>query len=272
LVAGGGAQGLKETSMSSTASPGSPAPRAPRASGLAGRAKARLFGTVVGVRTAAPAAALTFDDGPDPESTPALLGILARHRAKGTFFLVGKRAARHPELVARLLAEGHAIGNHSWDHPSLPRLPFAGVAGQLRRAAAAIDAPLRLMRPPYGDQSLASHLAARRFGYTVVTWGVVGADWAEDDGAAIAGRILGGLHPGAIVLLHDTLASFTAEACRDRGPMLAAVETVLAARPDWRFLTVPGLMALGPPRRRYWIQSTDPAYLAGLSLHPDLAG
>ena len=105
-------------------------------------------------------------------------------------------------------------------------------------------------------------------GYTVVTWGVVGADWAEDDGAAIAGRILGGLHPGAIVLLHDTLASFTAEACRDRGPMLAAVEAVLAARPDWRFLTVPGLLALGPPRRRYWIQSTDAAYLAGCACIP----
>jgi peptidoglycan/xylan/chitin deacetylase (PgdA/CDA1 family) len=239
--------------------------------GLADRAKARLFGTVVGVRTAAPAAALTFDDGPDPESTPALLEILARHGARGTFFLVGKRAARHPGLVARLRAEGHAVGNHSWDHPSLPRLGAGAVAGQLRRAAAAIGRPLALMRPPYGDQSLKSHLAARASGYTVVTWGVVGADWAGDDGAAIAGRILGGLHPGAIVLLHDTLADFESEACRDRGPMLEAVETVLAARPDWRFLTVPELMALGPPRRRYWIQATDPAYLAGLKLHPDLA-
>lgn len=240
-------------------------------SGFATRAKARLFGTVVGVRTGAQAAALTFDDGPDPESTPALLEILARHGARGTFFLVGKRAAKHPGLVARLLAEGHAIGNHSWDHPSLPRLSAAAVTGQLRRAAAAIGRPLELMRPPYGDQSLASHLAARRLGYTVVTWGVVGADWAEDDGATIAGRILDGLHPGAIVLLHDTLASFTAEACRDRGPMLEAVEAVLTARPDWQFLTVPGLLALGPPRRRYWIQSNDAAYLAMLRLHPDLA-
>jgi peptidoglycan-N-acetylglucosamine deacetylase len=234
------------------------------------RAKTRLLGTVTGVRTGARATALTFDDGPDPESTPALLELLARHGAKGTFFLVGKRAAKHPALVARLLAEGHAIGNHSWDHPALPRLGFAGVSDQLRRAAAAIDRPLAMMRPPYGDQSLASYLAARRFGYTVVAWSVVGADWAEDDGPAIAGRILEGLHPGAIVLLHDTLASFQSEACRDRGPMLAAVEAVLAARPDWRFLTVPELMALGPPRRRYWVQATDGAYLAGLKFHPDL--
>ena len=232
--------------------------------------KTRLFGTVVGVRTDAQATALTFDDGPDPESTPALLDLLASHGARGTFFLVGKRAAKHPELIARLLAEGHAIGNHSWDHPALPRLTFAGVSDQLRRAATAIDRPLAMMRPPYGDQSLVSHLAARRFGYTVVAWSVVGADWAEDDGPAIAERILEGLHPGAIVLLHDTLASFQSEACRDRRPMLAAVEAVFVARPNWEFLTVPELLKLGPPRRRYWIQSTEEAYLAGLKLHPDL--
>lgn len=241
-------------------------------SGLVDRAKARVFGTVTGVRTGAQATALTFDDGPDPESTPALLDLLARYGARATFFLIGKRAAKHPELVARILAEGHAIGNHSWDHPALSRLSFAGVGDQLRRAAAAIDRPLALMRPPYGDQSLASHLAARRLGYAVITWSLVGADWAQDDGGVIAGRILEGLHPGAIVLLHDTLASFESEACRDRGPMLAAVGAVLATRPDWAFLTVPELMKLGPPRRRYWIQSTGAAYLAGLKFHPDLTG
>ena len=241
-------------------------------SGLVDRMRTRLLGTVVGVRTGERVAALTFDDGPDPESTPALLDLLARHGAKGTFFLVGKRAAKHPALVGRLLAEGHAIGNHSWDHPALPTLPAAAVAAQLRRAAAAIGGPrLRLMRPPYGDQSLASHLAARRLGYEVVTWSLVGADWAENDGTAIARRILDGLHPGVIVLLHDTLASFEAEVYRDRGAMLAAVETVLATRPDWRFLTVPELLTHGRPRRRYWIQATDPAYLASLSLHPDLS-
>jgi peptidoglycan/xylan/chitin deacetylase (PgdA/CDA1 family) len=239
-------------------------------SGFVARTKARLFGTVVGVRTGVQAAALTFDDGPDPETTPALLELLARHGARATFFLIGKRAAKHPELVARLRAEGHAVGNHSWDHPSLPRLPASAVGDQLRRAAVAIGGPLRMMRPPYGDQSLASYLAARRAGYEVVAWSVVGADWAADDGPTIAGRVLEGLHPGAIVLLHDTLASFGEDGFRDRGPMLAAVETVLTARPDWRFVTVPELQALGAPRRRYWVQTTDGGYLAGLKFHPDL--
>ena len=114
------------------------------------------------------------------------------------------------------------------------------------------------MRPPYGDQSLASHLAARRLGLTVVAWSVVGADWADDDGPAIAARVLAGLHPGAIVLLHDSLASFAEERHRDRGAMLAAVEAVLVARPDWRFVTVPELLALGRPRRRWWIQRDRP--------------
>ena len=239
---------------------------------LADRLRARAFGTLVGVRTTEPVAALTFDDGPDPETTPRLLDLLARHGAKATFFLVGKRAAKHPGLVARLAAEGHAIGNHSWDHPALSRLPAAAVAEQLRRAAAAIgDARPRLMRPPYGDQSLASHLAARRLGLTVVAWTVVGADWADDDGPAIAARLLAGLHPGAILLLHDSLASFAEERHRDRGAMLAAVEALLVARPDWRFVTVPALLTRGRPRRRYWIQATDPGYLAGLRFHPDLA-
>jgi peptidoglycan/xylan/chitin deacetylase (PgdA/CDA1 family) len=243
---------------------------------LAERLKARAFGTLVGVRTAEPAAALTFDDGPDPETTPRLLDLLGRHGAKGTFFLVGRRVARHPGLVARIAAEGHALGNHSWDHPALPRLGAAAVADQLRRTGAAIaaatgGAPPRLMRPPYGDQSLASHRAARRLGLTPVAWSVVGADWADHAGPAIAGRLVAGLHPGAILLLHDSLASYAEERHRDRGPTLEAVGQLFAARPGWRFLTVPGLLALGRPRRRWWAQATDPAYLAALRHHPELA-
>jgi peptidoglycan-N-acetylglucosamine deacetylase len=243
---------------------------------LRDRLLARAFGTVTGVRTAETAAALTFDDGPDPETTPAVLDLLGEAGARATFFLVGARAARHPGLVARIAAEGHAVGNHGWDHPALPTLALPAVVGQLRRTTEAIAAagvaPSRLMRPPYGDQSLMSHLAARRLGLTVTAWSVVGADWADDGGPAIAARVLDGLHPGAIVLLHDSLASWTDARFRDRGPTLQAVAAVVAARPDWRFLTVPELLGLGRPRRRWWVQRTEPAYLAGLTLDPLLAG
>ena len=239
------------------------------------RLRAAAFGTIVGVRTAEPAAALTFDDGPDPETTPRLLDLLRQHGARATFFLIGKRVARYPELVARIAAEGHAIGNHSWDHPALPGLPGAEVADQLRRTTAAIVAACAaapaLMRPPYGDQSFASYLAARRLGLGVVAWSVVGADWSDDKGATIAARILDGLHPGAIVLLHDSLASWGEDRFRDRAPTLAAVEAVLTAKADWRFVTVPELLGQGRARRRWWAQRSDPGYLAGLTLHPDLA-
>ena len=137
--------------------------------------------------------------------------------------------------------------------------------------AAIGDARPRLMRPPYGDQSLASHLAARRLGLTVVAWSRGRRRLGGRRRPAIAARLLAGLHPGAILLLHDTLASFAEERHRDRGAMLAAVETLLVARPDWRFVTVPELLTRGRPRRRYWIQATDPGYLAGLRFHPDLA-
>ena len=105
---------------------------------------------MTGVRTSAPAAALTFDDGPDPETTLAVLDLLGRVGAKATFFLVGARAARHPELVARIAAEGHAIGNHGWDHPALLMLAPAETR-ELRRpptiAAAGVAPSRRCVRP-----------------------------------------------------------------------------------------------------------------------------
>ena len=132
--------------------------------------------------------------------------MLARHGAKATFFMVGARAARHPELVARVAAEGHEIGNHGWDHPSLPGLPPAAVAGQLERTRAVL-APhgQALMRPPYGHQDLRTHRVARRLGYRAVLWSITGEDWRGHDAATIAGHILDRAAPGSIVLLHDSL-------------------------------------------------------------------
>jgi peptidoglycan-N-acetylglucosamine deacetylase len=220
------------------------------------RLRTRLLGTVVGVRTNEQIAALTFDDGPDPDDTPPVLDILARHGARATFFLVGERAARYPEIVARIRAEGHAVGNHSWDHPSLPRLTGRAIVEQLRRTEAVLGRS-RLMRPPYGDQSLASYLHSRRLGHTVVTWSAVGLDWTDVPTAEIEARLVAGLGPGAILLLHDTLHSYIEERYRDRRPMRAALDGLLAARPDWGFVTLPDLLAAGRPRWRYWIQPTN---------------
>jgi len=229
------------------------------------RIASALFGTVVSARTQVRAAALTFDDGPDPVHTPRLLEVLRRHGARATFFMVGAQAARHPDLVARVAAEGHEIGNHSWDHPSLPLLDGAAVADQLRRAQAAL-APHggALMRPPYGHQTLVTFLCARRLGYRVVAWSVLGEDWRDDPADAIARRVLAGLTPGAIILLHDNLYTFTDAGHRDRTPAIDAVEAVLRAAPDYRFVTVSALLRQGRPSRRWWAPPPDRAMLAAV--------
>ncbi|WP_299131222.1 polysaccharide deacetylase family protein [uncultured Amaricoccus sp.] len=242
-----------------------------RARGLARRVAHRALrpvaGSILSARLAEKRMALTFDDGPDPETTPAVLDALARHGMRATFFLVGERAARYPELVARIAAEGHEIGNHGWDHPSLPTLPAAAVREQIARTRATL-APhgQALMRPPYGDQSLATHLAARRLGYKVVIWSVVGRDWLDEDAEAIAGRILAEAAPGAIALLHDTLYSFAEERHRDRGPTIGALALLRARLPDYSFVTVSELLAAGRPVTRYWVRAPKAGWLAGLSV------
>jgi len=82
--------------------------------------KRRVLGTITGVSTSHPVVALTFDDGPHPDFTPKILEILKRHQARATFFMLGKNAQKHPDIVNNVALGGHAIGNHSWDHPSFP--------------------------------------------------------------------------------------------------------------------------------------------------------
>lgn len=235
------------------------------ARGAFNRIAGALFGTVVSVRTQAQVAALTFDDGPDPVHTPQVLDVLRRHGARATFFMVGAQAARHPGLVARIAAEGHEIGNHSWDHPSLPLLGGAAVTDQLRRAQAALGPHGgALMRPPYGHQNLATFLRARRLGLRVVAWSVLGGDWRDDPSDAIARRVQDGLAPGAIILLHDNLYTFADDRHRDRSPTIGAVEIVLRAAAGYRFVTVSELLRQGRPSRRWWAPPPDRAMLAAV--------
>ena len=123
------------------------------------------LGSVIRVSTAEPAIALTFDDGPHPEDTPRLLDVLERHGAKATFFVVGKSARDHPDLIERIAGAGHALGNHTWDHLSMPSL-----TGRFRRRQLAWTEEVLgshssgLFRPPYGEQSLGSRLDAARLG------------------------------------------------------------------------------------------------------------
>ena len=231
-------------------------PRAREAVKGAISASALPLGTIIRVRTDEPAIALTFDDGPHPEDTPPLLDVLERHGARGTFFMVGKSARRWPELVERVAAGGHAIGNHTWDHPSMPLL-----TGRYRRHQLAwCDEALaphgtRLFRPPYGEQTVGSRLDALRAGHQVVCWDVIAEDWRDDPPETLLARVYRRLRRGSIVLFHDTLYTTVEDDYRDRAAMRAAVEKLLVDLKDkFRFVTVPELLKLGSPVRWHWYQ------------------
>ncbi|MGZ6804924.1 MAG: polysaccharide deacetylase family protein [Nocardioidaceae bacterium] len=155
------------------------------------------------------AVALTFDDGPDPRWTPQVLAALARAHAHATFCLIGREAARHPELVRAIVAGGHALCNHTWDHDEqLPHRSRARITDEMARAQAAITrasggvAP-RLFRAPGGAWSPEVEQTARDLGLTPLTWTVDPRDWALPGTAAVLAATLPRLRPGAVVLLHD---------------------------------------------------------------------
>ncbi|TAK32457.1 MAG: polysaccharide deacetylase family protein [Myxococcaceae bacterium] len=166
--------------------------------------------------------ALTFDDGPDPVGTPAVLDLLRRAGATATFFLIGERAERLPSLVRRIAAEGHSVGLHGWKHQSMPLLTPARLDADLARCAATLESLLgsapRLVRPPYGRRDVRVYLAARRRHLTPVMWSFDSRDWLPRSRADIARR-LDRVRSGDIVLLHDGLPR--------RAAMLDAVDALL---------------------------------------------
>jgi peptidoglycan/xylan/chitin deacetylase (PgdA/CDA1 family) len=152
--------------------------------------------------------ALTFDDGPHPEGTPAVLELLREARAHATFFLAGEQVARRPQVAAEVAAAGHSIGVHCQRHRNLLRLSPAQVYEDLRRAedaiAAATGTAPRLYRPPYGVLNAAALAFARRRGWTPLLWTRWGRDWERHaTPASIAWRLLSGLRAGDVLLLHD---------------------------------------------------------------------
>lgn len=146
--------------------------------------------------------ALTFDDGPWPESTRQILRVLQENNVKATFFMVGQEVTRRPEIAREVLAAGHAIGNHSWDHPSRPRDPIM----QVQRTNAAIKRVIGFtptsFRPPYGIVAKMAR-EAQREGDPVLLWSADSVDWSRPGVGKIVSRILNQARPGGISLMHD---------------------------------------------------------------------
>jgi peptidoglycan/xylan/chitin deacetylase (PgdA/CDA1 family) len=173
--------------------------------------------------------ALTFDDGPHPEGTPAMLELLARHDAVATFFVVGEQVRRRPQLLTRVVDAGHQVALHGDRHRLQPRLTPRAARDDLRRGAAAIEDAVgvspRWHRPPYGIYSPAGLDAVRRSGLAPLLWSRWGKDWRRlTTPARIAARATRAVLPGDVILLHDA-DFYSARGSHRR--TAAAVEIVL---------------------------------------------
>jgi peptidoglycan-N-acetylglucosamine deacetylase len=153
------------------------------------------------------AVALTFDDGPSRENTPRILDVLAAHDVRVTFFVLGGRVDKMPDLVARIDAEGHEIGNHTWSHPSMRSLWPSALRDELEstnaRVAEITGKRPTLVRPPFGRYPPSALPVFAELGLDAILWSVDSLDWDDDDPQAIARTVVRGATPGSIILLHD---------------------------------------------------------------------
>lgn len=173
---------------------------------------------------------LTFDDGPNPTFTPQVLDLLQEYDAYGTFFVLGSSTSAYPEIVQRIIRDGHTVANHTWDHPSLAGISFAEFEWQLRVTAEVIGPELApCMRPPYGAMDSNTKTWSESLGYEVILWDVDPRDWERPGADVIANHIISLVFPGANVLLHDGGI--------DRSQSVAALEIVLdeLSRQGYRF-------------------------------------
>lgn len=152
--------------------------------------------------------ALTFDDGPDPRSTPALLELLRRENVPATFFCIGRNIAAHPQLTTRIAQEGHLFGNHTYTHSNATNFfGLARLADEMTRTQSAMRDAAGVVpvyfRPPMGLSNPRVFKAAAALGLKVVGWTARGLDTQIRDPERVVRRILRGARPGAIILLHD---------------------------------------------------------------------
>ena len=172
--------------------------------------------------------ALTFDDGPDPVRTPALLDLLAEQHAPATFFLLGDAVEMHPEVVTRMAAEGHELGNHTYCHRYLPLARSRSVERELGKTDRAIEdatgKTTTIARPPWGGRAPWTVRAFARLAKRLVLWDVNSNDWKGAPAAQVVERVLARTRPGSIILMHEARegGEVTIEAVRLLIPALRA--------------------------------------------------
>ena len=189
--------------------------------------------------------ALTFDDGPDEKYTPEILRILAERKAKATFFVIGRNAVRNPDLLKRIYAEGHDIGNHTYSHRDLLKSTTRDIEIELNGTQRVIESRLGihtiLFRAPYASPNFKKELeaprvieTADRLGYLTTTASVDAFDWTAATPAQIVERVAGGIERGRgqVVLMHDSGGN--------RRPTVAALPVILdrLSQQGFKFVTL----------------------------------
>jgi peptidoglycan-N-acetylglucosamine deacetylase len=177
--------------------------------GLGAVGRLRYPGVVRRLDGAGAAVALTFDDGPHPAGTPAVLAELDRHELRATFYVIAAHARRHPDVVGEIVAAGHELGLHGGPHVPHALLPPPALERVLGHARAEIEeiagASVPTLRAPFGAASLATLRFAARRGMPLMSWSRWGRDWEPRAAPeAIARRVAGGVTAGDILLLHDS--------------------------------------------------------------------
>lgn len=183
--------------------------------------------------------ALTFDDGPHPPYTGQLLDVLAKHNVKATFFLIGNRIEKHPEIARRVIAEGHQVGNHSYSHPLLGFLPPSYVQRQIERT----DKLLRqvgvtgeiVYRAPMLTRFLPVAWILAKGDRAHISCDVWSWDWTTQNPDRITETVLGKVKPGSIIVLHDGMAG--KENANRSGTIEATDRIITALKQDgYRFV------------------------------------
>lgn len=227
------------------------------------------------LRTDQRVVALTFDDGPHAELTPRVLAVLAEHRVRATFFMIGENAIAHRSLVADVVGAGHEVANHTWSHGRVVEEDRASVHRDILRGAHAVHAAsgrrTRWLRPPRGmvDGDVLSGAAAA--GNELVLWSVTRGGPTVRGSAAVLRHLVGHLHPGAIIDLHDGTGTHPTDhdLIERRHEELAILPAFLtrSIAAGYRFLTVSELLAT--PVRAH-PRGSEPA--APVGAHSTVAG
>ncbi|WP_405804451.1 polysaccharide deacetylase family protein [Streptomyces sp. NBC_00210] len=150
---------------------------------------------------------LTFDDGPDRRYTPGILSTLREYKVPAVFFVCGEMATDNRDLLRQMADDGHVVGNHSWSHPLITKLPPSGIRDELGRTSEVIEqalgAPPLWYRAPYGAWNRLSFEIGAELGMEPLAWTLDTLDWTEPGVQPIVGRVLEGAAPGVVVLSHD---------------------------------------------------------------------